>query len=323
MRRALGVDLASLLREHDRRRDARDRRRGRRRPDEAPRSTADRVPIDPINHDVLSARVGALNRGRPARRGYGSIVTWLRTLRSLTASGVKRPEVRVVASMLVVCGLLWFFADFTEDVLARDTHAFDRALLMALREEGAPEDPIGPSWMHEVARDVTALGGYAVLSMLTIAVIGYLWIRRKPRTSLVLVAGVAGAFAASHLLKGIFDLPRPDLVPHLAQVYTASFPSGHAASAAGAYLTIGMMLARVHRGRRMRAYLLGTSVTLALLIGASRVYLGVHWPSDVLAGWVIGAAWALVVWSFATLIEVHRARRSPPEHEPDASLPAR
>lgn len=206
-------------------------------------------------------------------------------------------ELRLVVSLLIAVGLGWAFAELTDAVLEDETHAFDRAVLLALREPGDPSDPLGPSWMHEVGRDITALGGFAVLALLTCAVLGYLWMRRQHRAGLVLLAGVLGAATLSPLLKEAFDRPRPELVPHMTEVYSTSFPSGHAMMSAATYLVLGMMLARVHRARRVRAYIVTVCALVAILVGVSRVYVGVHWPTDVLAGWSIGALWAIVVWT--------------------------
>jgi len=180
-------------------------------------------------------------------------------------------------------------------------------VLLALRDPGNPSNPLGPRWLHEVGRDITGLGGITVLTLLTTATLGYLWIRRQHRAGWVLLAGVLGAALMSQLLKQAFDRPRPDLVPHMAEVYSASFPSGHAMMSAATYLLLGLMLAHVHRGRRVRAYIVTVSVVVALLVGVSRVYMGVHWPTDVLAGWALGALWAIVVWTLAH-------RRGPRRH---------
>ncbi len=184
-----------------------------------------------------------------------------------------------------------------------DTHAFDHAVLLALRDPADPSDPIGPWWVELAARDVTSLGSMVVLIYATAAVLGYLALSgRRAAAALVLVA-VSGGMALSSLLKIGFDRPRPDLVPHAVEVSTASFPSGHAMLSAVTYLTLGALLARVQPSRRLKAFLLGLAVTLTILVGASRVYLGVHWPSDVLAGWCVGAAWASLCWFVALQLQ--------------------
>lgn len=187
--------------------------------------------------------------------------------------------------------------------------AFDRALLTALR--GAdPASPIGPAWMRVALADVTALGGHTVIALLTLGAVGFLALRRQPRVAALLLAAVGSGMAASQLIKSVVARPRPDLVPHLATAYDASFPSGHAMLAATAYLTLGALLARAEADRATRRYLVAVALVLVVLIGVSRVYLGVHWPTDVLAGWALGAAWS---WAAALLaIRLQRARQVEP-----------
>jgi undecaprenyl-diphosphatase len=129
-----------------------------------------------------------------------------------------------------------------------------------------------------------------------LTVAGYLLLARRPRTALLLLIGWAGAEGLSNGLKLLFSRPRPDLVPHAVEVTTASLPSGHALLAMAMYLSFAALIPGATSARPVRLYLLVVAVLLALLIGASRIYLGVHWPSDVLAGWAIGGAWAALIW---------------------------
>jgi undecaprenyl-diphosphatase len=188
---------------------------------------------------------------------------------------------------------LWLFISIAGEVVEGETTAWDRKLLFALRSAADPAIPWGPAWVQEMARDVTALGGVAVLTLMTLAVIGYLLLARKRHAAIAVFAAVAGGLILSTLLKLGFDRVRPDLVPHGSLVYTASFPSGHSMMAAVTYLTLGALLARVEASIRIKIYLLAVAVVLTVLVGVSRVYLGVHWPTDVAAGWAVGAAWAL------------------------------
>jgi undecaprenyl-diphosphatase len=203
----------------------------------------------------------------------------------------------VEASTLGVVGLLgaslWLFISIAGEVVEGETTAWDRRLLLALRSDADPATPWGPPWVQEMARDFTALGGVAVLTLVTAAVTGYLLLARKRHAAIAVVVAVAGGLILSTLLKLGFDRPRPDLVPHGSVVYTASFPSGHSMMAAVTYLTLGALLARVEASIRIKVYLLSVAVFLTVLVGVSRVYLGVHWPTDVAAGWAVGAAWAL------------------------------
>jgi undecaprenyl-diphosphatase len=198
---------------------------------------------------------------------------------------------------LVILGLgVFAFIGIAEEVLEGDTLRFDSWLLLALRAPGDPGDPLGPAGVEEMFRDFTALGGVGVLSLLTLASFGYLWLQGLRRVALFLLLAIAGGLLLSLALKSGFDRPRPELVSHGAMVYTSSFPSGHSMLSAVVYLTGGALLAMVHSARRVRIYLIGCSVLATLLVGVSRVYLGVHWPSDVLAGWAAGAAWAAACW---------------------------
>jgi len=213
-------------------------------------------------------------------------------------SALRRRLPVVEASVLAVMGLLgallWLFISIAGEVREGETADWDRRLLLALRSAADPAVPWGPPWVQEMARDFTALGGVAVLSLMTFAVIGYLLLARKRYAAVAVFVAVAGGLVLSTLLKLGFDRARPDLVPHGSLVYTTSFPSGHSMMAAVTYLTLGALLARVEGSIRIKVYLLSVAVILTVLVGVSRVYLGVHWPTDVAAGWTVGAAWALL-----------------------------
>lgn len=203
-------------------------------------------------------------------------------------------EASALAGIGLVGAALWLFISIAGEVVEGETAAWDRRLLLALRSAADPALPWGPAWVQEMARDFTALGGVAVLTLMTAAVIGYLLLAGKRHAAIAIFVAVAGGLTLSSLLKLAFDRPRPDLVPHASLVYTTSFPSGHSMMAAVAYLTLGALLARVEGSIRVRIYLLSVAVLLTVLVGVSRVYLGVHWPTDVAAGWAVGAAWALL-----------------------------
>jgi undecaprenyl-diphosphatase len=225
------------------------------------------------------------------------------TPREAVARAGERLEAGTVILVLLVAGALWAFLGIADEVREGGTLAFDRWLLLALRDPADPANPIGPSWLREVGRDLTALGGVAVLTLLTAAVAAWLALRRLWGATWLLLASVGGGILASTFLKLLFERARPDLVPHLSHVTSASFPSGHSMMAAVVYLTLGVLLARVEPRRRTKAYVLSVAVILTLLVGVSRVHLGVHWPTDVLAGWSIGAAWALLCWLVARWLQ--------------------
>jgi len=211
----------------------------------------------------------------------------------------------------------WAFMELAGDVREGDTHALDSRLLLALRDPSNLANPLGPPWLEEAARDITGLGGYAILTIVTGVTWVYLMMAGKRGAALLVLVAVIGGTLLSSGLKLGFERPRPDLVPHAARVYTASFPSGHAMLSAVTFLTLGALLARVQERRRMRALFMGLAITMTLLVGASRVYLGVHWPSDVLAGWSVGAAWASLCWFVALQLQ----RRGQVEDPGETSSP--
>lgn len=214
-----------------------------------------------------------------------------------------RHELTLLILLATLAALLWTFAEVAEDVHDGDSNRFDRNVLLSLRNPQDLSDPIGPKWVEEMARDFTGLGGVGVLTFLTLAVAGLLAFTGRLRTVALLAASIGGGLLLSTLLKLAFDRARPDLVPHGSLVYTASFPSGHSTMAAVTYLTLGALLMRTQQSRAIKAYLLTVAVTLTIAVGASRVYLGVHWPTDVLAGWTIGAAWAITCWLTARWLQ--------------------
>lgn len=218
----------------------------------------------------------------------------MEALRRLIAS--RRIELPVLAALGLGAAAIWAFIELADEVLEGTVDGIDRRLLLALRDAADPSEPLGPGWFHEMARDFTALGSTAVLGLVTAAAVGFLLLDRKRHAAIVVLAAVLGGQLISTLLKMGFDRPRPDLVPHGALVYTASFPSGHSMMAAVTYLTLGALLASVHASWRVKLYFLGIAVAITLLVGVSRVYLGVHWPSDVAGGWTVGAAWAALCW---------------------------
>jgi undecaprenyl-diphosphatase len=193
------------------------------------------------------------------------------------------------------------------------TQRFDDWAIRALRKANDPNEPIGPKWLAEVGRDITALGGIAVLMLITAAVVGFLWLREKYGAMWLVLIATFGGLGISSVLKHIFRRPRPILVAHLSAVYTTSFPSGHSMLSAVVYLTLGTLLASLVKERRLKFYFLLVAMTLTFLVGVSRVFMGVHYPTDVLAGWSAGLVWALICWLAAR----HLQRRGAVEKDID------
>jgi undecaprenyl-diphosphatase len=207
-----------------------------------------------------------------------------------------------LVAIAVAAILAWAFIALLEEVSEGETRAIDEAIILAFRVPGNPADPIGEPWFEEAVRDITALGSAPALVIAVLAVAGFLALAKAWRPAIFTLVASGGGLILSSLLKYTIDRPRPDLVPHGNLIYTSSFPSGHSMMSAVVYLTLAALVTRLIERKRLKGYALGVAMILTLLVGVSRVYLGVHWPSDVLAGWAAGAAWALGCWLIARRI---------------------
>jgi undecaprenyl-diphosphatase len=207
-----------------------------------------------------------------------------------------RGELGAVGALLVLATGALAFLHLSEEVAEGDTRGFDLRVLQALRAPGDPHILVGPKWLHVAATDITALGSVTVLGLIVLLCVALLLSLKRWSEALVVLAGAVGGVAISQALKHLFLRERPDLVYRAVEAANPSFPSGHAMLSAVVFLTLGTLAARFSPRRRVKVLALGAAVLLSLLVGASRIYLGVHWTSDVLAGWSVGAAWAMACW---------------------------
>ena len=197
-----------------------------------------------------------------------------------------------------------------------DTRQFDEWVLSALRQEADPGRLKGPWWLQAGAEDLTALGSPTVLGLTVLAVTGYLLLHGLYRNGLFIFIASAGGWVLNWLLKAAFERTRPDIVPHLREVMSSSFPSGHALTSAAVYLTLGALLMRIAEGRLAKYYCIAIAMLLTFLVGSSRVFLGVHYPTDVVAGWLIGMTWALLCWVIERTLERRAGlKREKEQHE--------
>ena len=203
-----------------------------------------------------------------------------------------------LVALLGLSGLL-FFALLSDEMREGETGRLDTAILVGLRHASDLALPVGPAWLPQTALDISALGGFTVLWLISLAAIGYLLLLGRRLDAILIAGSIGGGSILNAILKAGFGRPRPEVVPHLVQVSNASYPSGHAMLSAVAYLTLAAILARSAPHLAARIYLVALAVVLVILIGLSRLYLGVHWPSDVLGGWCLGSAWALGAWVIA------------------------
>lgn len=213
------------------------------------------------------------------------------------------PEPRVLIALLGAAGVLWALKAVFENFIRGGGASFDTRILFMFRSASDPADPLGPEWVERVARDLTSLGSFAVLTLVITTSVLFLFMARQARTARMVLAAIAGGGALTASLKALFGRARPDPLLHEVVVTSASFPSGHTVMAAVTFLTLGALVARTLPGRQLKAYVMSVSVIVTLLVGISRIYLGVHWPSDVLAGWSLGAAWSLFCWRVAGWME--------------------
>jgi undecaprenyl-diphosphatase len=210
---------------------------------------------------------------------------------------------------LVAAGTL-AFVGLASEVWEGETRRFDNGVLLALRDPANLADPVGPRWFEEAMRDLTGVGSMFTIGLVTLATVGFLLIRRQRSTAAAIAATVTGGLVLSSVLKHAIARPRPQLVPHGSFVYTSSFPSGHAAMSAVTFLTLAALLSEAEPTRAARVYLLSVAALLTLGVGFSRVYLGVHYPSDVLAGWILGVTWSAASWFAVRHLRRDRAGRS-------------
>ena len=217
---------------------------------------------------------------------------------------LERHEITWLVVGIGVCLLLWGFLALASEVMEGDTTALDTTILRALRKAGDPSRTIGPAWLQGALLDLTAIGGPTVLWLVVLSVVGFLLLQARYRTALVVMATAASGDVVNLVLKNVFLRPRPDVVPHLRDVSgTTSFPSGHAMESAIIYLTLGAMLMQLAERRVTKIYCIGLAVFLTLLVGVTRVFLGVHYPTDVVAGWMFGFFWASLCWIVAKRFE--------------------
>jgi undecaprenyl-diphosphatase len=251
-----------------------------------------------VRGDIATARRAPTPDRRVSRmkRHLGSLSGQVTAFRGIIES-------LPLLALIVAAGGLLAFIGLADEVREGGTRTLDNAILLALRQPGDPAAPIGPAWLPGAVRDLTALGSTVVLTLLTLVALGFLLLMRRVATAVLLLVSIGGGTVLSVLLKTHFERARPDVVSPLVDVASLSFPSGHAMLSAVTYLTIAVILTRVTPSPLQRAYVVMVAVAMTLLVGLSRLYLGVHYPSDVLAGWCIGATWALTCWLVARWLQ--------------------
>jgi undecaprenyl-diphosphatase len=239
------------------------------------------------------------------------MVTHVKHMRPVVyARDLVRKEFELLVTILVIVVALWTFLWLAEAVRGGTIQQLDDAVLLALRQPDHRDIPRGPVWLLDVMRDITSLGGAPVIFLLTVSVAGYLALRRKIQPLVLLIVASAGGALLDLGLKTIIARGRPEVVPHLMTADSLSFPSGHSLMSMVVYVMLAALLTPQLADRRTRVYVIAVALLFTLMIGVSRVYLGLHYPSDVLGGWSLGLAWATICWLVAWYLERRRSSRA-------------
>ncbi len=217
----------------------------------------------------------------------------------------------LLLTALVIVGSVWSFLAIGNAIQDDEIPSFDKRVMASLRHPDNPKKPIGPAWLIPATRDVTALGSFVVLCFVTLMVSGYLLLAKKYHALILVVVVIVGGSFLSDFLKRAYNRPRPNPEFHLDQVTTPSFPSGHTMGSAVVYLTLGVLLSRLVEQLRFKVYFVSLAVLLTVLVGLSRIYLGVHYPTDVLGGWTAGLAWSLAWWLLVRYLQQTQAVEKP------------
>ena len=195
---------------------------------------------------------------------------------------------------LIVAGILWLgFAIMVWLVVTGRTGQFDRWGLMSFRT-GEALGPRGPELLFESVRDVTALGGVFLRNLFALAAVVALLFLKLRREAFLYAATVMTGWLANTGLKLLVGRERPQIVPHLTEAGGESFPSGHSFSAAVVWIGMAIAFAALSKRHSVRYTIIGAAMLLSAGVAWSRVMLGVHFPSDVVAGWMGGAGWAFL-----------------------------
>ncbi len=209
-----------------------------------------------------------------------------------------RKEILIMISALILLLFFWGGIELRDLFMVDRAQQFDEWLLLSVRDSENPQKLFGPHWVDESVRDITAIGGPAVLTFIIVVVMIYLLLQKSYRAATLVLITTLGGLLISLLLKDFFLRERPDIVPALMVETSPSFPSGHSMLSAIAYLTMGSLLTRLETNPKVRVYIISIAIFVAAMVGITRVLLGVHYPTDVLVGWIVGFFWASLCWFF-------------------------
>ena len=198
---------------------------------------------------------------------------------------------------------LFVFIEISEAVIEGETRTIDHEILMLMRENPNGSEPIGPERFQYAVRDITSLGSTTILTLVTLFTLFFLYLKREIRSAIYVLSASIGGAVLVQILKFAFSRERPQIITPLVSEITMSFPSGHSAMSAVIYLSLAVLLLRVEQSNKYRIFIISSALIITFLVGLSRIYLGVHYPTDVIAGWMIGLFWALFCWIITYFFE--------------------
>lgn len=205
-------------------------------------------------------------------------------------------EISFLFVILAMAISLYIFFEIADAVSEGEVSSLDSKILFLFRESADASKPIGPERLQYIVRDVTALGSSTILTIITLFVVVFLFLKKEIRSIVYVLSAAIGGGVLVQVLKVFFSRERPDYALHLASELTMSFPSGHSAMSAVVYLSLAVLVSRIEKSKKSSIFIIATALIISFIVGLSRIYLGVHYPTDVLAGWMIGLFWALLCW---------------------------
>lgn len=212
-------------------------------------------------------------------------------------------EIQFLFALFIALFSLFIFIQIADEVTEGDLQQIDEKILLMLRDNNDPSRALGPERLEFIVRDITALGSFTVITLITLFVVIFLLIKKEYRSVFYVLSASVGGAILLNVLKFIFARERPDIVQHLVSEISMSFPSGHSTISAVVYLSLAVLIMRVEKSHKARIFIISVALFLTFIVGVSRLYLGVHYPTDVIAGWSIGLFWALFVWLISSFIE--------------------
>lgn len=253
-------------------------------------------------------------RGK-TRLAWDVIFRALRLIRRYVENAYVVFGIFLLSGAAIAVVFTWIFAEIAERVRAGSTQSFDETVMRWIGEHQNPG-------VQAAMLEITSLGTGSVVSMIVLVAGLFLWLNRHKHSAVLLVVATLGGIVLNNLLKIGFDRPRPQVFKWGTYAVSSSFPSGHAMSSIIVYGTVAYLAARLQRNLASRVATMVLAALIIVAICASRLYLGVHYPSDIAAGLVIGLAWAAFCMAVLEAAQLYAKRNAPQMLKDEAPAPA-